>query len=109
MEGRSYDEALALAKKEAHNFHLDGGSWTNDLSWVDGYDGVLDPMNRLSATFHQKLDNQQVDTASRSYREALLYLMLSQTSCFRYWGEGRWGDYARELCRRGNEVLKHGF
>ena len=25
-------------------FHMEGGSWTNDLSWVRGYENVLGPM-----------------------------------------------------------------
>ena len=33
------------------------------------------------------------------------YLLLSQTSCFRYWGEGIWTEYAKEICRRGMEAL----
>ena len=103
LQSVGFEEAVAAAKREIPNFHLDGGSWTNDLSWVRGYEGVLDPMNRLSAEFHQKLDNRRVNRSSPAYREALLYLLLSQTSCFRYWGEGRWGDYARELCRRGRQ------
>jgi hypothetical protein len=109
QEAKAFDRAVAAAKIEVPNFHLDGGSWTNSISWVRGYDGVLDPMNRLSADFHERLDGKQVDENSRPYREALLYLLLSQTSCFRYWGEGRWGDYARELCRRGTRVLDHDF
>jgi hypothetical protein len=35
--------------------------------------------------------------------------MLSQTSCFRYWGQGTWTDYGRELCHRAIEVLKREF
>ena len=50
-----------------------------------------------------------VRSSSSAYREALLHLLISQTSCFRYWGEGRWGDYARELCRRGKNVLERSF
>ncbi len=41
-----------------------------------------------------------------TYKKALLYLLLSQTSCFRYWGTGVWTDYAKEICRRGMEALK---
>lgn len=37
------------------NFHMDGASWTNHISWVKGYENVLTPMNQLSALFHQKL------------------------------------------------------
>jgi hypothetical protein len=31
--------------------------------------------------------------------------MIAQTSCFRYWGEGVWTDYGRELCRRATEAI----
>jgi len=35
---------------------MDGASWTNNLSWVRGYENVLTPMNQLSALFHQTID-----------------------------------------------------
>jgi hypothetical protein len=66
-------------------------------------------MNQLSALFHQVLDNRPVDRNGHAYRNALYHLLMSQTSCFRYWGQGRWTDYAREICRRGTEILKHDF
>jgi hypothetical protein len=40
------------------------------------------------------------------YRKALFHLLASQTSCFRYWGEGAWTDYGRELCRRAVAILR---
>jgi hypothetical protein len=89
---------------------MDGASWTDDLSWVKGYENVLEPMNQLSAMFHQKYDALvAVDpevTKTREYQEALLYVLLVETSCFRYWGQGTWTDYARELFRRGEALLK---
>lgn len=103
--------AAAIADLQAndHQFHMDGASWTNDLSWVKGYENVLGPMNQLSAKFHETYDQQvQQDpgiTQSRDYQEALLYLLLVETSCFRYWGQGTWTDYANELYRRGLEAL----
>ena len=51
----------------------------------------------------------QVPASDPRYREALYYLMLTQTSCFRYWGQGLWTDYGRELCRRLTEILRHDF
>jgi hypothetical protein len=39
----------------------------------------------------------------------LLHLLSSQTSCYRYWGQGQWTDYGRELCRRTGEILRHDF
>jgi hypothetical protein len=35
--------------------------------------------------------------------------MCSQTSCFRYWGEGAWTDFGREICRRTREILTRDF
>lgn len=93
-----------------HQFHIDGASWTDDLSWVKGYENVLEPMNQLSAMFHAKYDravqNDPAVTQTREYQEALLYVLLLETSCFRYWGQGTWTDYARELFRRGEEAIK---
>ncbi len=100
------EAAIAETKKKYPNFHLDQASWTSNLNWVAGYENVLDPMNRLSAQFHQKFDAHPQLKHSPSYRHALLHLLLSQTSCFRYWGQGAWTDYAREICRRGMEALK---
>ena len=89
---------------------MDGASWTNDLSWVKGYENVLEPMNQLSAGFHGKFDSRvQQDanvTRTTEYQEALLYTMLVETSCFRYWGQGTWTDYARELYARGERFAK---
>jgi len=97
--------AVETARREVPGYHLEGGSWTNNISWVRTYENVLDPMNRLSALFHARIDGQSIDPASPAYRSALLHLLVSQTSCYRYWGQGRWTDYAREICRRGTEIL----
>jgi hypothetical protein len=102
-------QAIEEAKKSDHRFHMEGGSWTSNLSWVKNYANVLDPMNTLSAQFHEKLDGRSIDTGSQAYRNLLLYLLTSQTSCYRYWGQGRWTDYAREICRRGTDILAHDF
>jgi len=104
------ETTIAVLKANDPNFHMDGASWTNDLSWVRGYENVLGPMNQLSAAFHQKFDplvqqNPSV-TQQADYQEALLYNLLLQTSCFRYWGQGVWTDYARELFRRGEAVMR---
>ncbi|MGD1939652.1 MAG: glycosyl hydrolase family 57 [Cyanophyceae cyanobacterium] len=103
------EAAIAELKSTDHQFHMDGASWTNDLSWVKGYDNVLEPMNELSVKFHQKYDRLVAEdpsvTQRQDYQEALLYLMLVETSCFRYWGQGTWTDYARELYRRGAALL----
>jgi len=112
MEGsgrEALDKAAEVARREVQNFHLDGGSWTNNISWVQGYEGVLDPMNQLSTDFHARLDGREPDQGAHNYRNALLHLLISQTSCFRYWGEGAWTEYGKELCRRGSDILRHDF
>ena len=104
------EASIAHLKQSDHHFHMDGASWTNDLSWVKGYENVLEPMNQLSATFHERWDqpvqeNPEV-TRSEEYLRSLLYNLLLQTSCFRYWGQGTWTDYAREIFRRGMELTQ---
>jgi hypothetical protein len=88
---------------------MEGASWTNNLSWVKGYESVLEPMQQLSAAFHARFDEPlQRDpglTATADYQRALLHLLLLETSCFRYWGQGTWTDYAREIHRRGAALL----
>lgn len=103
------EKAITELKKTDHQFHMDGASWTNSLSWVKGYENVLDPMKKLSALFHEKYDSLVQQDASvtqtSDYQKALLYNLLLQTSCFRYWGQGMWTDFARELYRRGEALL----
>jgi hypothetical protein len=103
------EQAIQDLNASDHQFHMDGASWTDDLSWVKGYENVLEPMNQLSAKFHKKYDPlvaaDPAVTRQADYREALLYVLLVETSCFRYWGQGTWTDYARELYRRGDALL----
>lgn len=35
--------------------------------------------------------------------------MASQTSCYRYWGQGLWTEYGREIVRRAEQILLHDF
>ncbi|MFH0813696.1 MAG: glycosyl hydrolase family 57 [Pseudomonadota bacterium] len=100
------DKAIEKLKSKDPGFNLDKASWTNDISWVRGYGDVLDPINKLSVEFHRRFDKSNVDKENSDYKEAFLYLLLSQTSCFRYWGRGIWTEYVKEICRRGMEVLK---
>ena len=79
---------------------MDGGSWTQDRSWVHGYEQLLGPMEQASAQFAEKVLAPGLPTSDERYRKALFLLLTSQTSCFRYWGPGVWTDYGRELCRR---------
>ncbi len=108
FEPGAAEKAIEKAQAKYHDFHLEKASWTSNINWVKGYENVLDPINRLSFAFHQKFDGQSVDTNDSYYQECLLYLLVSQTSCFRYWGQGLWTEYAKEICRRGMETLNRG-
>ena len=103
------NEVIEQLRKEDHQFHMDGGSWTNDISWVDGYANVLGPMERVSSLFSEKVLRPGVASHERRYRNALYHMLLTQTSCYRYWGEGLWTDYGREICRRAEEILHNDF
>ncbi len=96
-------------KRSDHRFHMEGGSWTSDLSWVRGYDNVLGPMEAVSALFSEKVLRPGIPSEQQRYRNALFHLMSSQTSCYRYWGQGLWTDYGREICRRAEEILRNDF
>ncbi len=87
---------------------MEGGSWTNNLSWIRGYENVLGPMESVSALFAQKVLGK-IPPQEHRYRNALYHLLLTQSSDFRYWGQGLWTEYARELCRRASEILSHDF
>ncbi len=105
------ENAIQELKQINPNFHMDGASWTNHISWVKGYENVLSPMYELSSLFHQKFDNlllnnpEESITQTSEYRQALVHNLLLQTSCFRYWGQGMWTDYAREIYQRGLKFL----
>jgi hypothetical protein len=104
------EEAIDRLATAGDGFSMEGASWTSNLSWVAGYENVLEPMNELSARFHQRFDaavnSEPSLTGTSSYRDALLHLLLLETSCFRYWGQGTWTDYARTLYRRGDALLQ---
>jgi hypothetical protein len=101
--------AIAALQAADPGFAMEGASWTNNLSWVKGYESVLEPMQQLSAAFHARFDPlvaaDPAVTSSPDYQRALLHLLLLETSCFRYWGQGTWTDYAREIHRRGEALL----
>lgn len=97
--------AVVDLRREDARFHVEGGSWTGDISWVRGYERLLGPMGTASAAFAKKVRTTTINPSCPQYREALFYLLLSQTSCFRYWGEGEWADHGREFCRRAVEAI----
>jgi hypothetical protein len=103
------EAAIASLLASDPQFSMEGASWTNNLSWVEGYGNVLGPMNSLSAQFHQVFDplvaRDPAITQTTRYQEALLHLLLLETSCFRYWGQGAWTGYASEIHRRGEAAI----
>lgn len=108
---QAVENAIQELKQLNSNFHMDGASWTNHISWVKGYDNVLSPMYELSGLFHQKFDDLLLNSSEVSitnqpeYRQALLHNLLLQTSCFRYWGQGAWTDYATQIYQSGKNLL----
>jgi hypothetical protein len=98
-------DVIGRLRHEDSRFHMEGGSWTSDLSWVRGYDQVLIPMEQASALFHDWVLTSGVPSDDPCYRKALLHLLAAETSCYRYWGEGVWTDYGAELARRTADVV----
>jgi hypothetical protein len=94
-------------RSEDSRFNVEGGSWTNDLSWVRGYDQVVVPMEQASSLFHERVLARGVPADDPRYRKALFHLLAAETSCYRYWGEGIWTDYGAELARRTSDIVTH--
>ena len=72
-------------------------------------DAVRLSIDALAALFHEKALCHKVDPGEPRYRNALFHLLASQTSCYRYWGQGTWTDYGREICRRTKDILTYDF
>ena len=97
-------DVIEQLRREDSRFHMEGGSWTNDLSWVRGYEEVLIPMEQASALFHER-SWPGVPSDDPRYRNALFHLLAAETSCYRYWGQGIWTDYGAELSRRTADII----
>jgi hypothetical protein len=98
-------EVIKQLRAEEGRFHMEGGSWTNTISWVQGYDTVLVPMERASSLFHERITASGIQSSDPRYRNALFHLLTAETSCYRYWGAGIWTDYGTELSRRVSEII----
>ena len=55
-------QVIEQLKKEDHRFHMEGGSWTNNISWVRGYESLLGPMEKGSSLFYEKVLKPGVPT-----------------------------------------------
>jgi hypothetical protein len=100
-------EVIEQLRAEDSRFHMDGGSWTNSISWVRGYDTVLLPMEKASSLFHERILARRVPSDQSRYRNALFHLLTAETSCYRYWGEGTWTAYGAELSRRAIDIASY--
>jgi hypothetical protein len=98
-------QVIVQLRAEDGTFTVQGGSWTSERSWVDGYESVLISLEKASSLFHERMLAGGVDTNDALYRKALFHLLATETSCFRYWGQGRWTDYGGELARRTIALL----
>lgn len=99
------DRVIEELRRQDGRFHMEGASWTNDISWVRGYDRVLIPMERASALFSERVLGRGVPSDDPRYRNALFHLLAAETSCYRYWGEGVWTEYGAEISRRAAEII----
>lgn len=102
-------EVTSELSAEGNRFHMDGGSWTSDISWVRGYEDVLIPMDRASSLFHEHVLRTGVPPTQTRYRNALFHLLTAQTSCYRYWGSGTWTSYGQEIARRAADIAINDF
>jgi glycosyl hydrolase family 57 len=100
-------KVIEQLRREDGRFHMDGGSWTNNISWVQGYDDVLVPMEKASSFFHERILASGVRSDEFRYRNALFHLLTAETSCYRYWGEGIWTAYGTELSRRASDIASY--
>lgn len=98
-------------EREDDRFHMQGHSWTDNISWVSDDEGesLLEPIERVSAHFHKTVLTAGASSREDRYRNALFHLMAFQTSCYRNCGQGLWADYGREICRRLEDILLHDF
>jgi hypothetical protein len=101
------DAVINALTAEDSRFSMEGGSWTNDISWVRGYSDVLVPMMEASSRFAERVLATGVPTDHPAYRNALFHLLTAETSCYRYWGQGLWTDYGAELARRTIDIVTH--
>ena len=51
------EKAIEELKKEDQSFSLRGASWTNELSWEDGYMNFLELISKLSSYFHETFEH----------------------------------------------------
>jgi hypothetical protein len=100
-------EVIGQLQTEDGRFHMEGGSWTSNISWVRGYEQVLAPMDEASSLFHERVLAKSIPTDDPRYRNALFHLLAAEQSDYRYWGQGTWADYGAELARRAIDIVTY--
>jgi hypothetical protein len=98
-------EVIGDLYADDQRFDLEGGSWTDEVSWTSGYDNVLEPLIQASSLFHDRILGTGLPSSDPRYRNALFHLLSAQTSCYRYWGQGVWTEYGMELARRTTDII----
>ena len=100
-------KVIEQLREQDDRFTVEGGSWTSDVSWVRGYENILEPMEQASSLFHDRVTARGVRSDDPRYRAALFHLLAAETSCYRYWGQGIWTEYGAELSRRAIVHINH--
>ena len=95
--------------KEDSRFNVEGGSWTNNISWVRGYERLLAPMEELSSLFYEKVLKSGVPTSEARYRKAFVPPPGLPDQLLPLLGRWHFLHYGREICRRGTDILAHDF
>jgi len=82
--------------------HMEGGSWSSNISQIRGYENLLGSLEKASALFYGKVVKAGESSREHRYRNALFHLLASQTSCYRCRGAGSVdGLRPRDLSTRG--------
>jgi hypothetical protein len=100
-----WGDAIGQLRLEDSRFHVEGGSWTSDLSWVRGYDKVLIPMERASSLFHEQILARRVPSDDPRVPQGAVPPAGRRDQLLPLLGEGVWTAYGAELSRRAADIL----
>jgi hypothetical protein len=96
------EKTIEKLKKEDGRFTMEGGSWTNNISWVRGYESMIGPMEQVSSLFYRKTHGSGVSTSEYRYRNALYYLLTSRPAATDTGGAGSGWTTARSFAAGRN-------
>jgi hypothetical protein len=63
-------------------------------------------MEKASALFSERVLDK-LPASDPRFQNSLFHLLTAETSCYRYWGEGIWTDYGREIAERAIRIIEH--